>query len=255
MVAMVSGPFCLTFAHFGPKWPNGRVHGLRGGQSPEKCYGHYGHLVFFTKVLWSRLWSQLWSLWSVAPFVPNVPFCPKCPVLSRVPGLPGPKPKKVLWSLWSPSCLVIKALWSGLWSGYGRYGQVGGLLGKRSDHSDHRRDHRRDHSTFVEKHEVTIVTIALFGVLARGAQGHGTKRDKRTKRDKTGQNETKIEYNTSHAPGARRTARPRHSAKANPKCTFPAPNSIEFGVGKVHFGTEREPTDTKTKIVKRFPLF
>ena len=50
-------------------------------------------------------------------------FVPFCPVLSRVPGLPGPKPRKVLWSLWSPSCLVIKVLWSGLWSGYGRYGQ------------------------------------------------------------------------------------------------------------------------------------
>ena len=59
--------------------------------------------------------------------------CPICPVLSNLSmskGSPGPKPRKVLWSLWSPSCLVIKALWSGLWSGYGRYGQVGGLLGK-----------------------------------------------------------------------------------------------------------------------------
>ena len=67
----------------------------------------------------------------------------KCPPLAqngqmaKWPGSPGPKPRKVLWSLWSPSCLVIKALWSGLWSGYGRYGRVGGLLGKRSDHSDH----------------------------------------------------------------------------------------------------------------------
>ena len=41
-----------------------RVHGLRGGQNPENCYGHYGHLVFFTKVLWSRLWSRLY-LWSL----------------------------------------------------------------------------------------------------------------------------------------------------------------------------------------------
>ena len=54
------------------------------------------------------------------------PFCPilaKWPVLAVSRGSGGPKPRKVLWSLWSPSCLVIKVLWSGLWSGYGRYGQ------------------------------------------------------------------------------------------------------------------------------------
>ena len=58
------------------------------------------------------------------------PFCPilaKCPVLAVSRGSGGQKPRKVLWSLWSPSCLVIKVLWSGLWSGYGRYGQVGGF--------------------------------------------------------------------------------------------------------------------------------
>ena len=68
----------------------------------------------------------------------------------------------------------------------------GGFWEKRSDHSDHRRDHRRDHSTFVEKHEVTLVTITLFGVLARGAQGHGTKRDIWDKTKHLGQNETKL---------------------------------------------------------------
>ena len=40
-----------------------------------------------------------------------------------------------------------------------------------------------------------------------------------------------------------------------PKCTFPAPNSIEFGVGKVHFGTERGKKAPRKKIHEHFPLF
>ena len=69
-------------------------------------------------------------------------------------------------------------LWS-LWSGRG-------LLGKRSDHSDHRLTIGVT-ITLVEKHEVTIVTMALFWVLARGARDtgqNGTKRDIWSKWDK-----------------------------------------------------------------------
>ena len=32
--------------------------------------GRVGHLVFFTKVLWSRQWSRLWSQWSFSPKAP-----------------------------------------------------------------------------------------------------------------------------------------------------------------------------------------
>ena len=39
------------------------------------------------------------------------------------------------------------------------------------------------------------------------------------------------------------------------KWTLPAPNSIEFGVGMVHFGTERDNKSTHEKFDKRFPLF
>ena len=67
-----------------------------------------------------------------------------------------------------------KLLWSGLWSGYGRYGQVGGgHLGKRSDHSDHGLTIGVTIALLLPNKRVTIVTIALFWVLTRGTSGHG----------------------------------------------------------------------------------
>ena len=57
------------------------------------------------------------------------------------------------------------------------------------------------------------------------------------------------------APGAEENRKATALSATNKKCTLPAPNSIEFGAGRVYFGTEREPTDAKTKIVKHFPFF
>ena len=112
-------------------------------------------------------------------------FCPKCPVFFPNVSFCGGQTQKgamvtmvaLLFDNKSAMVRLMVGLWS-LWSGRG------GFWEKRSDHSDHRRDHRRDHSTFVEKTRVTIVTIALFWVLARGARDTG---QNGTKRDKTGQ--------------------------------------------------------------------
>ena len=73
------------------------------------------------------------------------------------------------------------SLWS-LWSGRG------GLLGKRSDHSDHGLTTIGvTIALLLPNKRVTIVTIALFWVLARGARDtgqNGTKRDIWSKWDK-----------------------------------------------------------------------
>ena len=55
------------------------------------------------------------------------------------------------------------------------------------------------------------------------------------------------------APGAEENHKATALSETNPKCTFPAPNSIEFGVGKVHFGTERDNRHPKNKC-QAFPL-
>ncbi len=47
----------------------------------------------------------------------------------------------------------------------------------------------------------------------------------------------------------------RHSAKANPKSTLPAPNSIEIGVEKVDFGTERDKKAPQKKFTSVSPCF
>ena len=49
----------------------------------------------------------------------------------------------------------------------------GGLLGKRSDHSDHGLTIGVTIALLLPNKRVTIVTIALFWVLARGASGDG----------------------------------------------------------------------------------
>ena len=49
----------------------------------------------------------------------------------------------------------------------------GGLSGKRSDHSDHGLTIGVTIALLLPNKRVTIVTIALFWVLARRARGHG----------------------------------------------------------------------------------
>ena len=96
------------------KWPVLAVSRASPGQIPEKCYGHYGHLVFFTKVLWSRLWSA-----------------------------------------------------------HGRYGHfVFPKAPPRPDHSDHNPTIGLTIALLLPNKRETIVTIALFWVLALGGPGH-----------------------------------------------------------------------------------
>ncbi len=52
----------------------------------------------------------------------------------------------------------------------------------------------------------------------------------------------------------RRTTRTRHSARQT-KRTLPAPNPIEFGVGKVHFGIERDKKAPTTNLTSISPCF
>ena len=48
------------------------------------------------------------------------------------------------------------------------------------------------------------------------------------------------------APGAEENCKATALSETKQKCTFPAPNSIEFGVGKVHFEPARaRKTPTK----------
>ena len=58
---------------------------------------------------------------------------------------------------------------------------------------------------------------------------------------------------TSTAPGAEKDRKAKALNETNSKSTLPAPNSIEFGVGKVDFRTE---SDQKHQIKNRraFPL-
>ena len=92
------------------------------------------------------------------------------------------------------------------------------------------------------------VPMCFSGFLARGALGHG-------QIGQIGQIGQNLTHNVSPQRRQvwRRTARPRHSAKANQKSTLPAPNSIEFGVGKVDFGTERDQKAPQ-KNSRAFPL-
>ena len=55
------------------------------------------------------------------------------------------------------------------------------------------------------------------------------------------------------APGAEENCKATALSETKQKCTFPAPNSIEFGVGKVHFGTERDNRHPKQNC-QAFPL-
>ena len=58
------------------------------------------------------------------------------------------------------------------------------------------------------------------------------------------------------APGAEANCKaPLALSETKQKCTFPAPNSIEFGVGKVHFGTERDNKTPRQKLSSISPCF
>ena len=122
-------------------------------------------------------------------------FVPFCPVLSQMscfvpcPWAPRTKTQKSAMVTMVTSCFSPKVLWSRLWS---RLWSLWSLRFSqkppRPDHSDHSLTIGLTIALLLPNKRATIVTIALFWVLARGAQGHGTKRDKL---DKTGQNETK----------------------------------------------------------------
>ena len=68
------------------------------------------------------------------------------------------------------------------------------------------------------------------------------------------QNGTARTRASPHRCGGRHQQQRRHSAKQT-KWTFPAPNSIEFGVGKVHFGTERDTKSPRKKLTSISPCF
>ena len=57
------------------------------------------------------------------------------------------------------------------------------------------------------------------------------------------------------APGAEENCKATALNETNPKWTFPAPNSIEFGVGKVDFGTERNQKAPNKKLTSVSPCF
>ena len=117
-----------SFGTFCPKCPVlsvcpvlSRVPGLRGGQTQKGAMVTMVALLFGNKSAMVRPMVRLWSLWSVVPFVqfwPNGPFW-------LCPGAPGAKTQKSAMVTMVALLFGNKVLWSGLWSGYGRYGQVG----------------------------------------------------------------------------------------------------------------------------------
>jgi hypothetical protein len=105
------------------------------------------------------------------PFWPNGPFWP-CPSLRGAKTQKSAMVTMVTLLFGNKSVMVrpMVSLWS-LWSGRG-----GGLLGKRSDHSDHGLTIGVTIAPLLPNKRVTIVTIALFRVLARGSQWTRPKR-------------------------------------------------------------------------------
>ena len=146
MVAMVSGPFCLTLGHFGAP--------PAGADFVKKC----------------------------AP-----PPCPKIANFSVSTGSGGPKSRKVLWSLWSPRVFHQSAMVTPMVTPM--VAMVTSFFPKapRPDHSDHSPTISLTIALLLPNKRATIVTIALFWVLARGARDtgqNGTKRDIWSKWDK-----------------------------------------------------------------------
>ena len=168
-------PFCPVLSRFVP------CPGLPGAKTKKSAMVTMVALLFGNKSVMVRPMVGLWSLWSGGEAF--IQFWPICQILGnfaqfvqfvqfvRVHGLPRAKIPKSAMVTMVTSCFSTKVLWSCLWS------RLWSLWSLRFSQKPPDLTGLTI-ALLLPNKRATIVTIALFWVLAPRSPGHGTKRDK-----------------------------------------------------------------------------